>query len=93
MSSTSSFLESISPQQLFDDPYPIYERLRKDAPVAYLPQLNYVWVTRYDDVAEVAAMKEPWVSASANQIMRRTLGDPIITMVGGEVHDELPRGR
>ena len=92
MSSTSSFLESISPQQLFDDPYPIYERLRKEPPVAYLPQLNYVWVTRYDDVAEVAAMKEPWVSASANQTMRRTLGDPIITMVGGAVHDDLRAG-
>ncbi|WP_156366540.1 hypothetical protein [Microbacterium sp. No. 7] len=35
MTATDSFLESISPQQLFDDPYPIYERLRRDAPVAY----------------------------------------------------------
>lgn len=92
MSSTSTFLESISPQQLFDDPYPIYERLRKDAPVAYLPQLGYFWVTRYEDVAEVAEMKDPWVSASQNQRLRRTLGDPVITMVGGELHDELRVG-
>lgn len=92
MSAVASFLESISPQQLFDDPYPIYERLRKDAPVAYLPQLHIYWVTRFDDVAEIAAGKDPWESASSQKPLRRTLGDPVITLVGGEVHDDLRAG-
>lgn len=92
MSAVDSFLESISPQQLFADPYPIYEQLRKDAPVAYLPQLHLYWVTRYDDVAEISSMKEPWVSASSQKTLRRTLGDPVITLVGGAVHDDLRVG-
>ena len=92
MSSLDTFLESISPQQLFDDPYPIYERLRKDAPVAYLPQLDLYWVTRFDDVAEVVASRDGWVSASSQRPLRRTLGDPVITLVGGAVHDDLRVG-
>ena len=92
MSAVKSFLESITPQQLFLDPYPIYEQLRKDAPVAYLPQLHLYWVTRFDDVAEVLANKESWVSASSQKSLRRTLGDPVITLVGGAVHDDLRAG-
>ncbi|MDF2573094.1 MAG: hypothetical protein K0S05_6 [Agromyces sp.] len=92
MSSVDTFLESISPQQLFDDPYPIYERLRKDAPVAYLPQLHLYWVTRFDDVAEVVASGNGFVSASSQKPLRRTLGDPVITLVGGAVHDDLRVG-
>src|SRR6188472_27751 len=92
MSAVQSFLESITPQQLFLDPYPIYEQLRKDAPVAYLPQLHLYWVTRFDDVAEVLATKDRWVSASSQKSLRRTLGDPVITLVGGAVHDDLRAG-
>lgn len=92
MSAVQSFLESISPQQLFHDPYPIYEKLRKDAPVAYLPQLHLYWVTRFDDVAEVLGNRDRWVSASSQKPLRRTLGDPVITLVGGAVHDDLRAG-
>ncbi len=90
MSAVNSFLESISPQQLFDDPYPIYQRLRKDAPVAFLPQLGIYWITRYDDVAEVVAAKDPWGTsyATPEHPLRRALGDPVITLVGGELHDD-----
>lgn len=94
MSTVDGFLESISPQQLFDDPYPIYQKLRKDAPVAFIPQLGIYWITRYDDVAEVVAAKDPWGTSYANpeHPLRRTLGDPVITMVGGELHDDLRVG-
>lgn len=92
MSTVQSFLDSISPQQLFDDPYPIYERLRKDAPVAFIPQLHIYWVTRFDDIAEIAAMKDPWVSGSSNKPLRRTLGDPVLTLIGGEEHDDIRAG-
>lgn len=94
MSSLNSFLESISPQQLFDDPYPVYERLRKEAPVAYIPQLRTYWITRYDDVAKVVAEEDGWATSTGveGHPLRRTLGDPVITMVGGETHDDLRIG-
>src|SRR5688500_12502054 len=92
MSAVNSFLESITPESLFEDPYPIYARLRREAPVAYLPQMQMYAVTRYDDVAEIAAMKEPWVATDSQHALRRTLGDPVITMVDGDVHDDLRVG-
>ena len=56
MSAVQSFLESISsPAAVRSTRIPIYEQLRRDAPVAYLPQLHLYWVTRFDDVAEVLA--------------------------------------
>lgn len=36
-----------------DDPYPHYQHLREDAPVAWLPELNTWFVSRYDDVTQV----------------------------------------
>jgi cytochrome P450 len=92
MSAVDSFVESISPQQLFDDPYPIYERLRREAPVAFIPQLHMFWVTRFDDVAEVVSQKDVFLSAASQKQLRRTMGDPVITLVGGAVHDDLRVG-
>ncbi|KAB1652854.1 cytochrome P450 [Pseudoclavibacter chungangensis] len=43
-------------------------------------------------MAEVAAGKDPWASASSQKPLRRTLGDPVITLVGGEMHDDLRAG-
>src|SRR5579883_710316 len=44
------------PPQL-DNPYPIYARARKEAPVFYSPMLNLWIVTRYDDVSHI--LKDP----------------------------------
>ena len=92
MSAVNSFLESITQETLFEDPYPVYERLRREAPVAYLPQMHMYAVTRYDDVAEIATTKDPWQATDSQHALRRTLGDPVITMVDGEVHDDLRIG-
>lgn len=45
----------IPPQR--DNPYPIYARARKEAPVFYSPELNIWFVTRYDDISQV--LKDP----------------------------------
>jgi len=39
--------------EVLADPYPLYERLRREAPVLWDPYLHAWVVTRYDDVAEV----------------------------------------
>jgi cytochrome P450 len=51
MSSTTAF-DPFTPDAIAD-PYPHYERLRDLAPVAWLPDLNAWFVSRYDDVAAV----------------------------------------
>ena len=39
------------------DPYPIYARLREEAPVAYVPALDVWMVTRWSDVE--SALNDP----------------------------------
>ena len=43
-------LQSVSVADLEVDPYPIYARLRDDAPVAYVPALDVWMVTRWTAV-------------------------------------------
>lgn len=50
-------LEAITVAELERDPYPIYARLRAEAPVAHVPALDVWMVTRWDDVQ--AAMTDP----------------------------------
>ncbi|WP_156366539.1 cytochrome P450 [Microbacterium sp. No. 7] len=64
---------------------------------AYLPQLHVYWITRWDDVAESTAEKEPWISGwvegGPNSVrLARSLGQPVITLVGGDVHKDLRVG-
>lgn len=35
------------------DPYPVYDRARREEPVFYSPELGYWVVTRYDDIREI----------------------------------------
>jgi cytochrome P450 len=52
MTGTAIAWDPLSPEQL-DDPYPIYARARRAAPVAYNEPLGAWIVTRYDDVSAI----------------------------------------
>jgi cytochrome P450 len=49
---------------LLEDPYPLYERLRREAPVVYNPIFGMWFVTRHDDV--VTVLKDPARFSSAD---------------------------
>ena len=40
----------IDPQAFWDDPYPDLAKMRRDCPVAYVPQLDAILITRRDDI-------------------------------------------
>ena len=46
----SAYAESITVEDLEDDPYPVYARLRAEAPVAWVPAVGLWLVTRAPDV-------------------------------------------
>jgi len=60
----------ISPVDLYANPYPVYRRLRQEAPVAYAPWLRhfagqpdaYWLLTRWDDVVEVLKDDDTYLS-------------------------------
>ncbi|HEX5595572.1 MAG TPA: cytochrome P450 [Micromonosporaceae bacterium] len=58
--------DPLSPEQLHD-PYPLYERLRREQPVFYSPEHDLWIVTRYADVLTVLRDHKTYSSANAVQ--------------------------
>ena len=48
------------------DPYPLLNRLRREAPVSYLPGLDHYIVTRFDDIEAILTDRETWSAANAS---------------------------
>jgi cytochrome P450 len=89
--SIAAFAESITVEALEADPYPIYARLRRDAPVCFIPAVRLWFVTRYDDVEFVGTHPERFTAQLDDSPVDRTFGSPTIITVDGERHRELRR--
>ena len=89
--SISAFAESVTVEELENDPYPIYARLRGEAPVCFIPAVGLWFVTRYDDVEFVGTHPELFSAQLDDSPVDRTFGAPTIITVDGELHHELRR--
>lgn len=89
---TTAFAESITVEALEADPYPIYERLRREAPVCFIPAVQLWFVTRYADVEYVGTHPELFTAEMDDSPVDRTFGSPTIITVDGDRHHELRRG-
>ena len=92
MAAIGGYLESITPEQLDADPYPIWKRLRHEAPIAFVPSIQLWTITRFDDVAAVLRGEHGFGSATSQISIRRTTGDPQILLTTGEEHRDLRVG-
>ena len=89
--SISAFAESVTVAALETDPYPIYARLRQEAPVCFIPAVGLWFVTRYEDVEFVGTHPELFSAELDDSPVDRTFGSPTIITVDGELHHELRR--
>lgn len=87
-----SFTDQITVQDLESDPYPIYARMRRESPVAYVPAVNIWLVTRWADVEHVAKSPDAFTAEVATSPVERTFGKPTILTTDGPVHKELRAG-
>lgn len=87
----SAFAESVTVEELEKDPYPVYARLRREAPVCFIPAVGLWFVTRYDDVEFVGTHPELFSAHLDDSPVDRTFGSPTIITVDGHVHHELRR--
>ena len=71
---------ALASEQFVADPYPTYERLRTDAPVAWSDTLQSWVLTRFDDV--MTALKDPRLSNAGRM---RALLEPLATGESGDV--------
>jgi cytochrome P450 len=77
--------ESITLDELETDPYPIYERLRDDEPVAWVPAVGLWLVTRVEDVQHVDQTPEVFTAETDPSTLNRTMGK---NMLGSEGPDQ-----
>jgi len=89
--SITAFAESVTVDALETDPYPIYARLRREAPVCYIPAVRLWFVTRYDDVEFVGTHPELFTAELDDSPVDNTFGSPTILTVDGQPHLELRR--
>jgi cytochrome P450 len=82
MSAITSFAESITVEDLERDPFPIYRRLRDEAPVCRVPAVELWLVTRWDDVQHVARHPELFSADVSSSPLTRTLGQNMLTLDG-----------
>ena len=76
---TLSIGETITLAALDDDPDPIFERLRAEEPISWVPALEMWLVARWDDVAYMEAHPELFTAATEPSFLARALGSNILT--------------
>jgi cytochrome P450 len=83
---TGPVAADVTVAQLEEDPYPVYARLRREAPVCFVPAVGLWFLTRWNDV--VAAAEDPvrFPAASLTSPLDRTLGGRSVLTVDGEEH-------
>ncbi|MEU9337128.1 cytochrome P450 [Streptomyces sp. NPDC048290] len=84
----TSFLDTITPEMLEADPYPVYQRLRRDHPVAEIPALGCWLVTRRQDVREVMADSQTFTT-NYPSAMSEIYGPGNILSSSGDRHTRL----
>ncbi len=87
----SAAVDDVTVAELDRDPYPLYARLRAEAPVAWVPAVNLWMVTRWDDVQQVAKDEAGFTAVVESSPVERCFGSPTIITTDGPVHRELRR--
>ena len=84
-------ISEITVEALEADPFPIYARLRDEAPVCFVPAVGLHLVTRWDDVQFVATHPDVFTADVDASPLTRTLGQNVLT-VDGETHARMRAG-
>ena len=80
---------SLTVEALEEDPYPIYARLREEAPVAHIPVLGLWFVTRWAEAERVCTNPGLFEAAVKPSPLDRTFGGVNILTTDGPPHKRL----
>jgi len=84
VSAVETYAASVTVEELERDPYPVYERLRRAAPVCFVPAVGLWFVTTWAAVEEAATHPEVFSAAVEPSPLTRTMGGESILLVDGE---------
>jgi aromatic O-demethylase, cytochrome P450 subunit len=85
---TTAWLEQLTVQELETDPYPIFARLRREAPVAFIPAIQS-WVATTWDVCTVIADDADTFFGGTSPVHERVFGTPHVLGAEGTEHRQL----
>ena len=83
------FADAITVEELDHDPYPIYARMRREAPVCFVPAVGLWFVTRWADVEYAASHADLFVSRVDPSPLERAMGGDSILLLDGEPQKRL----
>jgi len=89
MSAIEEWASGITVEQLDADPYPIYARMRREAPVCFVPAVGLWFVTRWADVDFAASHVDLIDSSVTPSPLDRVMGGPSILVLDGEPQKKL----
>ena len=75
----------IALDEFFADPYPSYARMRRAAPICFVPQLGSILLTRRDDIFVCEKNIEVFSSEQPQGLMNRLMGHNMMRK-DGEAH-------
>ena len=78
--------DDLHAQPYFDDPFPVWERLRHDQPLFHDTVDDRWLLTRYDDVATVFRDHETYSTRPYERIFTDVIG-PTMVQMDGDDHD------
>jgi cytochrome P450 len=84
----ASWLDEITIEQLENDPYPIFARLRREAPIAWIPVLGSWLASNWTYCWQIASDSEHFVGGT-DPALDHIFGQPCVLSVDGEVHEDL----
>jgi cytochrome P450 len=68
MTDLAALVRIDDPQFYIDDPYPVFARLRKEAPAFYCESLDTFVISRYEDVRRISRNPEVWSVADGQTL-------------------------
>jgi aromatic O-demethylase, cytochrome P450 subunit len=83
-----SWIDEITFADLEGDPYRVYERLRREAPLAFVPALG-AWVASSWRHCQLIATDSENFGGAAQPSLLRTFGNPNVLSAEGEIHRDL----
>jgi cytochrome P450 len=87
----TGFADEITVTELERDPYPIYARLRDEAPVAWVPAVEMWLATGWEEAIRVASEPELFAADMPGSPIDRSFGSPTILTCDGPDHKQLRR--
>ncbi|MEX0983758.1 MAG: cytochrome P450 [Actinomycetota bacterium] len=81
--------EDVTVEDLERDPYPIYARMRREAPVCWVPAVGLWFITRWSDVMAAGESERRFPASMPGSPLDRTLGGRNVLTVDGHEHERM----